>query len=177
MKKMVLAAVLAAIAGAASAQGYVGGVAGLTRYGVDCSGTTSCDKSDSGYKVYGGYEFNPNWAVEVGYTDFGKTEGAVGAFRAEIEAQAISVVGVLRGQFANDWAGVVRLGIASVNSKLTSNFGNTSETEAKAYAGIGLEYAITKAFKLTASADFTDAEVQDQTGGVKMISLGLQYGF
>lgn len=177
MKKVFLAAILAATAGAACAQGYVGGVVGLTHYGVDCAGTTSCDKSDSGYKVYGGYEFNPNWAIEVGYTDFGKTEGAVGALSAEVEAQAISVVGVLRGQFSSDWAGVVRLGIASVKAKLANNFGSTSETEAKAYAGIGLEYAINKAFKVTASADFTDVEVQDQTGGVKMLSLGLQYGF
>ncbi len=177
MKKMVLAAVLAAIAGSASAQGYVGAVTGLTRYSVDCTGTTRCDKSDTGYKVYGGYQINPHWGVEVGYTDFGKTKGTVGALDLEVEAKAFSAVGVLRGQFSTDWSGVLRLGIASVKSKLSTAFGSKSESNVKAYAGIGLEYALTNELKVTASGDFTDAEVEDQSGGVKMLSLGLQYGF
>lgn len=178
MKKMVLAAVLAAIAGTASAQGYVGAVTGLTSYGVDCAGTTRCDKNDTGYKVYGGYQIDPNWGVEVGYTDFGKTSATVGALDLQVKAKAVSLVGVLRGQFSTDWSGVVRLGIASVKSTLSAaGLGSNSESNVKAYAGIGVEYALTKDFKITASGDFTDIEVEDQTGGVKMLSLGLQYGF
>ena len=30
------------------------------------------DKTDSAYKIYGGWRFNPTWALEGGYADFGK---------------------------------------------------------------------------------------------------------
>ncbi len=59
-------------AGAASAQGYVGGAFGRTNASVDCSGTLSCDKTSSGGKLYGGYMLGPQFSVELGYFDWGK---------------------------------------------------------------------------------------------------------
>ncbi|HIV72948.1 MAG TPA: outer membrane beta-barrel protein [Candidatus Aquabacterium excrementipullorum] len=178
MKKIVLAAVLAVVGGAASAEGYVGVVAGVTKINSECSAGFSCDDSDSGYKVYGGYEVAPNIAIEVAYTDFGKTSFDYGSAHAEIKGSAVAVLGALRGQFSNDWAGVARLGLASVKGKASSNFGyNGSESNVKPYASFGVEYAVTKGLKITGSADFTQVEYDGDSGAAYLVGVGLQYNF
>ena len=71
LKRIVLAFVavlLFAVAGTAAAQGYIGVGAGLTAVDL-CDdlfalGATSCDDEDTGLKLFGGYKFNPNFAVE-----------------------------------------------------------------------------------------------------------------
>lgn len=44
----------------------------------------SRDESSTGYKLYGGYQFNQNFALEGGYADFGKFDA-----RREITAPAL----------------------------------------------------------------------------------------
>jgi OOP family OmpA-OmpF porin len=48
---------------------YVGASLGQSQVDVDCSGTTTCDDKDSAWKIFGGYQFNRNFSVELGYTD------------------------------------------------------------------------------------------------------------
>lgn len=178
MKKMLLAAVLAAAGGAASAQGYAGALIGMSKFNVDCPGYgISCDDSDTGYKVYGGYAVSPNISIELGYTDFGKASLSDGGMNESIEAQAISLVGAFRTAFNADWTGVGRLGLASVKGKRATNFGsNASDSSIKFYAGVGLEYAV-GAFKLTGALDLTTADIDDETGSVYLFGLGAQVGF
>lgn len=82
MKKSLIAvgaAVLlstAVLADPNSSGAYVGTGFGTTGYADDNYvrdiGRTALDKSNSGYKFYGGYQFNNIVGVEVGYTDYGK---------------------------------------------------------------------------------------------------------
>lgn len=179
MKKMFMAAALVALAGSASAQGYVGALAGLTKTSSDCLTGLSCDSTDKGYKFYGGYSLSPNFAVEVGYTDFGKLKMSGPGGRAEIHGTAFSLVGALRGQFTPDVTGVARLGIAAAKGKLSSTVPglNGSDENMKLYAGLGIEYAMTKELKLNAAADFTTIEYEDDAGSTYIMGVGLQYGF
>lgn len=34
----------------------------------------SCDETDNGWKIFGGYQFTPNWGLEVFYADLGEAE-------------------------------------------------------------------------------------------------------
>lgn len=177
MKKILFAAVLTAVCGAASAQGYAGALIGMAKFNVDCAGA-SCDDSDTGYKVYGGYEVAPNIAIEVGYTDFGKARLSAGVLNESIEAQAFSVVGAFRMALSPEWTGVGRLGLASVKGKRNTNFGlSESDSSIKLYAGVGVEYALGADFKLTGAFDFTAADIGDDSGGVYIFGLGAQMGF
>ncbi len=195
MKKIVLASLLATAFGAASAQGYIGGSAGLTSFDVDCDGTTRCDTSDAGLKLYAGYKFNPAFALELGYLDFGKVQadgylaGYVGGFyfssptfmSTQIDVSGVTVSAALRGAFTPALNGVLRLGIASIttesSAKLLGSSGSASETNAAPYLGLGLEYAFTKNLKGTVSADFSRFEVDGETGSVRMVGIGAQYDF
>jgi len=68
---LALAALTCATASAGAQTVYIGGAGGATRSSADCSGTISCDNSDTGWKAYAGYNVNPMFGVEmIGY-DFG----------------------------------------------------------------------------------------------------------
>ena len=164
MKKLLAAAALLAISGVASAQGYAGAVIGMSQYDVDCTPFT-CDKSDNAFKVYGGFHVNKQVAVEVAYADF----GAVSIQGRElVHASVLSVVGAYRVPFTPSFNGVARLGLGFVNAD--SNF-TQSESAVNLYAGLGLEYAITKSVKLVGMADLADS------GDAFLFGAGLQADF
>ncbi len=78
LKRLLAAsAVTAALAfsAAASAQGYLGTSIGQSDFDLDCTGLTSCDTKDTGWKVFGGHMFTPNLGIEGAYVDFGKATG------------------------------------------------------------------------------------------------------
>lgn len=181
MKKIVSAALLALAVGGASAQVYVGGNFGVTHINADCAGTSSCDTSDTGYKISGGYKFTPNIAAEVAYADFGKVNAKLVITNVEVEVQAVILAAVLRGDLAPGLSGVARLGVASVDTqgRAWNSFASasTSETKTKAYFGLGLEYAFNKQFKGVLAADFTNSELNGETAAVRMFSAGVQYNF
>ena len=61
----------------AAAQAFIGFGAGKSDYDSgnmipDLITSGSVDGKDTGYKIFGGYQFNPYFAVEVAYVDLGK---------------------------------------------------------------------------------------------------------
>lgn len=172
MKKILLAAALVASCGVASAQGYAGAVAGISQFSVDCLGL-SCDKSDTAFKVYGGYALSPELSVEVAYTDFGQIK--IGGVAGLAEATAWSVVAAYRLSLATDLVGVGRLGLGIVSAEARATNGGLSYRQessgANLYAGLGLEYAVNKDFKVVGAVDLAD------NGDVYMFGLGAQVGF
>lgn len=56
---------LAAMVAEASAQAYAGLGVGSSRADIDCSGTLSCDRNDTAWKLYGGYMFHPNFGAQA----------------------------------------------------------------------------------------------------------------
>lgn len=87
----------------AHAAGYIG--LGLGEANVDIEETdygpgvsSSADDSDTSFKLFGGYAFNPNFALEGGYTDFGEggvryTDG-LDTLTEEYEANALYVAAI-----------------------------------------------------------------------------------
>lgn len=189
MKKIVLASLLALTMGAAYAEGYVGASVGLTNYSIDCAGTETCDNSDSGAKVYAGFAFTPNLAAEIGYLDFGTAKASVYdshygvTFALNNKATAITAALAARGAFTPALEGVARLGLAQVKTTMSSSvagyghLGSDTETKAKAYFGLALEYAFSKHVKGVASADFTQSEIYGESASLRMVSAGVQYNF
>lgn len=185
MKKTILAAVAAAAAtlftSTAFAEGYVGGAIGQARINLDCEGAPTCDKSDTGFKLYGGYKFMPNMAAEVTYFNFGKAKAADGGLSLNLKANAIGVGVAFIGDFAPQWSGVARVGVASVrvkaNASLDGVSGSESDSSTNAYLGFGLGYEISKGLALTADVDLTRGKIVGESGNVRMISVGLRQSF
>src|SRR5438128_2401629 len=56
---------------------YLGGSIGSSNMRQGCNGTPaglSCDQKDTGWKLFGGYQFTPHWGAEAMYVDLGKTK-------------------------------------------------------------------------------------------------------
>lgn len=75
--RIIVASLLLAGAGPAAAQAYLGFGAGWSDYDQgnvipDLISSGSFDGDATGFKIYGGYRFHPNFAAELAYVDLGK---------------------------------------------------------------------------------------------------------
>ncbi len=188
MKKIAVAALLTAMMGAASAQAYIGGVIGRSHVNIDCDDyNLGCDKSDTGTKLYAGYKFNPLIALEAAYVDFGKgsrgfTEGSDDVHHS-FEASGALVAAAFRYAAHPQLSLVGRVGLSFLKTKFKQTTPNdfdtysVSDDSVKPYIGVGIEFALNKNLRLTADADFTTAEVDNNKNSVRLLGVGLQYDF
>ncbi|MDR7335947.1 outer membrane beta-barrel protein [Roseateles asaccharophilus] len=179
-----IAALLAAAAAHAQttpAQVYVTVAGGSTHMAVDCTGATTCDKTTTGGKALVGYSFGNGFSLEGGYASFGKAVAADRTSSATIKPTALLLGGAFALPLGNEWGMNVRLGLAQVKTKASAAIGtqrgSVSESEAKAYAGIGLTYAVAQNVKLELAADSTQGEIAGEKGTIRLISLGATFAF
>ena len=188
MIKHVLAGLLvAAVSVGASAQSAYGVVSfGSSRLNADCSGTSSCDKTDTAYKLLAGYKYSPNFAAEAGFFGFGKARASNGAVSAQIKNEAFGAGIAFHQDLAPDWNFVARLGLASVRSKISgtvSGLGSVSDSDNNIapYAGLGIGYKLSKTVSLDGAVDFSRSKCNkngvDESGNLTAISIGLTFGF
>ncbi|MEO6278242.1 outer membrane beta-barrel protein [Roseateles sp.] len=187
MKKQAI--VLAALIGAASAHAqaqatepvYITVAGGATKLNLDCSGTTSCDASDTGLKLVGGYQFGNGLSLELGYLSFGKFRATDGALGITVKPTAFVLGGAFAMPLGADWGFNFRLGLAQVKTKVSAVSGSLSaaenESKAKTYVGAGITYAISKTVKLEFGADATEAQFAGEKGTLRMFSLGATFAF
>ena len=110
------AAALPGVASADDTAFYVGGAFGLTIYSETCDRVLiPCDAEDTGWRVFGGYQFHRNVAVELGYANLGEATGATdnfggapGSFKRETKGVDLTVVGMV--PLTARLSGLVRVG-------------------------------------------------------------------
>jgi OOP family OmpA-OmpF porin len=124
MKKQILAAAIfaACTAAPAMAQMYVGAGAGASK----------TDSHETSWKLYGGFQFSPNWGIELGYTDLGRYLGA--------RADAWSLAGTGTMPLSPNWSLLGKLGVTSNHAR----FAGAGEHRTGLLAGIGVGYSLTK---------------------------------
>lgn len=128
---------------------YLGAGVGASESKIDTAGFTgSVDESDTGWKIFGGYQFSRHFAVEAGYYDLGKLSfgGTVGgtAISGNFDSTAIglSLVGIL--PVGNNFSLLGRLGVSYGEQEGSVTVGATTgtasdETTELTY-GLGLRY-------------------------------------
>ena len=182
MKKtlLVLSALLAC--GSALAQAYVGGSVGMSKQNVDCAGLTSCDTSDTGYKLYAGYKFAPIFAGEFSYTDYGKVRGNFYGFgTANYQTTSFAVGGAVFAPVAPRVTAIARLGVSSNKAKVSASYSSIyssdSETNTHPYFGLGVGIEVARGLSLNAAYDLTKTEYGGDTASASLLSIGMSYAF
>lgn len=178
-----IASMLVALASgqAFSQQAYVGVAAGTSHQSIDCTGLDSCDKSGTGIKVLGGYEFVRDLAAEAMYYSLGKAVLRSGDLTADVKGSYWGLGVAYRPQFHDGWGAVVRTGAAFTTGKIEIEGQSQSRHSTQAYLGLGATYALTKSLKAELDWDRTRLEIgtddNHTKGTVNGFSLGVNFGF
>ncbi len=131
---------------------YLGLTAGRVDYKDFCDSTGitgSCDNSDTGWRFFGGYQFNRNLGLELGYANLGAA-GAGGPPEARYEANAWDLVGVASIALTPQFAVLLKAGLYHADVDVRGTFGtvtgNASDKNTGLTWGAGAQYLVTPRF-------------------------------
>jgi OOP family OmpA-OmpF porin len=192
-------------AAVAAESGWYGGLSiGLTtakidddriRAGLLGSGltVTSIDDKDrsTGYKLFGGYKVNKNFAVEGGYFNLGKfgftaNTTPAGTQTGSIKLQGVNLdaVGIL--PITEKFSALGRVGLTYAKAKdtftgtgaVTVSDPNPQKSAANYKVGLGVQYDITESLGLRGEwENFRINDAVGNKGDAHMFSVGLVYIF
>lgn len=202
---LVALAVLASPYAAADDTGWYGGAnIGQSRAKIDDARITSGllgggfstssildDDRDTGYKIYGGYQMNRNFAIEGGYFDlgrFGFTASTVppGTLSGNIKLRGLNLdlvgtipitqkfsvfgrAGVNHAQARDSFTGTGAVNVLNPNPR-------KRDTNLK--FGLGLQYAFTEALAMRVEAErYRINDAVGNKGDIDLVSVGLVYRF
>jgi OmpA-OmpF porin, OOP family len=200
-----LALIASSLAMAQESGWYVGGSIGRSKATIDNKrivdsltygglATTSIhdDDHDTGYKVFGGYQFNRNFALEGGYFNLGKMDFTAytlpgGTLNGSLKTQGLNLdlVGLLpitRKFSAFARAGVTRAKTSDAFSASgAAGVVNPAPGDKRAWnakAGVGLQYQINETFGLRAELErYRITDAINVRGDIDLLSAGLVIRF
>ena len=170
--KPLLSALLAAAAlgaGVAHAEGFYGGAGlGNQSYPSQVNGNSTSGSALSG-KLYGGYQLNPNFAVEGGITELGALSSPGG--QVDSYGTFVDAVGML--PMNNQWSLLGRVGVAhmAINTPTGDDGGNGFKV------GLGAEYALSKTMALRGEWERYQLTGFGSNPSADQFTLGLKVGF
>ena len=145
----------------------------------------------TGYKLFGGYQMNRNFAVEGGYFDLGRFNYSVnttplGTFTSDTRVRGLNLdlVGML--PLSDQFSVFGRVGAAYAQSRanfartnpLLLNNSPTSRNDTNLKVGLGMQYAITEALAVRAELErYRVSDPVRNRGNIDMASIGLVYRF
>lgn len=155
---------------------------------------TKLDDSSMGWKLFGGYQVNQNWAVELAYTDLGKfsfdanVSGGLGVGagteygKVEPECWSLSAVGIL--PVGNDFSLLGKAGVCRWDdrAKAYETVGGTiyeypsESTGTDLTFGLGVKYDINTNLGVRGEWERFLNVVHDRSD-VDLWSISLQYSF
>ena len=163
---------------------------------------SNCKDSDTAWKIFGGYEFTPNLALELGYNDFGRISsdatvvvgGSTFTGNAKIEATAFELTGIGSLPLGHQFSLYGKLGVYYAETKSSANVRQTtppfatgsssaSDNNTNLTFGFGARYDITRNIAVRAEwlgarvldmpVDWTDQP--DSKSSARLINLSLLY--
>jgi OOP family OmpA-OmpF porin len=150
---------------------YAGAAFGNAHYhGPDIGGLPT-DRSSGAGKVWGGWQFSPNFAAELGYTDLGKTSSPA----ADAKTKGFFIDGVGMWPFTDQLSGLARIGAYWAKTDLSTT--GDSDRSTKLKYGVGLQWDFNKQVGARLEYERYKADVFDHDVGVDMYSLGVNFRF
>lgn len=175
---VVLVLALSAHALPALAGGYIGIGVGEATIDVcndlEAYGATRCDDNDTGYKLFGGYEFHQYLAVEGTYADYGEVKASAPGFVVGAEATSLAVS--VKGEYqVTDSLGLfAKLGVARWDAEVSvAGLGDTDDDGSGSTWGIGAQYPLTDKVGVRAEWERTAFDSDD----VDLWSVSIVYRF
>ena len=157
--------------------GHVGISGGQSHFRTDCDSAFSCDKKDTGWKVYAGSSVNDVLGAEIGYTDFGKIRvggGETNAWAGNVSLTAGVPIGDRFSVFAKG-GGVY--GRTDVQASATSLVRTGHKTGWGYTYGVGGALGITRNVQVRLDWDRYNLDFAGGSRDVDLLSAGVQFRF
>jgi OOP family OmpA-OmpF porin len=136
---------------------YVGAGIGQATLEVDAVGF---DADDTSFKLFGGYAFNSNFAVELAYFDGGSPDQDFGVGTVEISVDGVNLSALGRLPLGESFSLFGKLGYASYDAKVTARSGLASASDSGSDEdvsyGVGGSFTIARKFELRAEYEALD---------------------
>jgi OmpA-OmpF porin, OOP family len=190
MRRMALAACAAAamiVPAAGLAQGlggdriaYVGGSVGQSMADNFCVAGSGCDDKSTAWSVFAGYQMHRNFAIEVGYREFGEMAVTVPGSVTSFDAKAFELVGVGILPIGDRFALYGKLGayFGETYSEVTTALGVTPGKDSNIHLtyGVGAEWEFIKQLRLRVEYQRYQ-EISGSDVHLDAASIGLVYRF
>lgn len=157
---------------------YAGAGLGTTKVSDDSFDGTGIDDSDTGFKVFGGYDFNKNFAVEISYVDFGEASIEDAGDSLSVGVTALTAAAVGRIPLNETFSLYGKLGFASYDVKVDFNaagFGSGSGSDSDSDLIYGVGGAMSFGGNFEARLEYEAINVDG--GDVNMLSVGGLFRF
>ena len=133
------------------------------------------EASDTGWKLFGAYEFSNHLGIEAGFIDFGKPEDDFLGTRGRLDASGWNLYGVGNLPLSDGVDLFAKAGIVSWNADSIIDGVRVDTEDGQDLAlGFGARWRIGQNFGFRAEADWFDI---DEADSVWMASIGLEFGF
>ena len=147
--------------------------------------------TSNGYKIFGGYQLNQNFAVEAGFVDLGKfgftaSTTPPGTLNGDIRLRGLSVDMVGTLPVTEKFSVLGRVGLANFNARDTfAGTGavnvinpNPSKRDTNVKFGLGLGYSFTPSLGIRLEAErYRVNDAVGNKGNINLVSVGLVYRF
>jgi len=168
---------------------YIGGALGQAQIDLDCTGATSCDDKDSSWKIFGGYQFNKNFALEFGYGNLGEASLSgptppLGTTSVKFESTLFELVAVGSLPLADRFSIYGKIGLyrADTDADVSNSvLGSTTESDSNSDLtfGVGVRYDFTRNLGVRAEWQrYSDVTAGDfGESDIDVISVGIIWRF
>jgi OmpA-OmpF porin, OOP family len=161
---VLFAPILVLWASAAQAQGYLGLGLGVSKipdqppsscaeFGLPSSCTLSKKDTDSAFRIFGGFRVTPNFAVEAGYVDLGRSHVDIASpvvATADFKVSGLDISAIGSMPFGSNFGGMARAGLFLWKTIPSVSSGGVTvsdrDTGVSATLGLGLTYDFSRQF-------------------------------
>lgn len=123
---------------------YAGLGAGSVKFDGACSGTTSCDDRDTGFKIFGGYNFNNVFGAELGWHDLGSVSSSTAAGGGNADVKGLELSAVARFPVTSAFSVFAKAGAFRWDTNTSGTFTGSSGTGTDWTWGLGATYRFTR---------------------------------
>lgn len=183
MSAAIVGLVLSAAASAQStftSQTYLGAEVGKGSWNDNCNASMPCSTNSNTYKIFGGYQFDKNFALEGSYFSLGSIKGSAnyngGLNPLRLKGTGFELDAVYQHELANQLSGFAKLGVASIKTEGSGAISD-STTSTQPVIGVGLNYQLTKELSLRTELESRRVKFEGNKETINNLSVGLQYHF
>jgi OOP family OmpA-OmpF porin len=177
------AAFAQARAQAADTGWYLGGAFGQSSADCQVSGG-SCDDKDTAWKIFGGYQINRNFAVELGYANLGEISVSALGQTFNLETTSWDLVGVGSFPLANQFSIYGKLGFHRSETEV----GSAKDDGTGLTYGLGVRYDFSRNLGVlgewqrygkvsTPAATSGPVSITSGEGDIDLLSVGVVWKF